>query len=60
MLLFVDGQSFECSAEVASFAELLCSKDRFTVDRDLAASQPALELLTILFDQGSLAFEPEE
>lgn len=59
VLLFVDGQSFECSAEVAAFAELLCSTDCFTLDRGMAASRPVLELLRTLFDQGSLAFEYE-
>ena len=59
MLLFVDGQSFECSGEAASFAEMLCANDCFTVDHELGKSTRVLELLRTLFDRGSLTFESE-
>ena len=60
VMLFIDGQSFACSGELASFAETLCAHDSFTLDREMGTSQPLLELLSTLFDQGSLAFEPED
>ncbi len=59
VLLFVDGQSFECSGEAASFAEMLCANDCFTVDHELGKSTRVLELLRTLFDRGSLTFESE-
>ncbi|WP_137681689.1 cupin domain-containing protein [Aurantiacibacter suaedae] len=60
LLLFVDGQSFECSGDVVAFTELVCSNDCFTLDRDVAASPPVLTLLKTFFDQGSLAFDTED
>ncbi|MGH8598062.1 MAG: JmjC domain-containing protein, partial [Gammaproteobacteria bacterium] len=35
VLLFVDGQCFECANETVAFAEQLCAQDRITIDPDL-------------------------
>ncbi len=59
VLLFVDGESFECAGETRIFAERLCAQDRVEADADLAGSEAALALVAALLNQGSLAFEPE-
>lgn len=59
LLLFVDGQCFECAEETAAFAEILCALDRITVASDLIQSDAAMTLIASLFNQGSLAFEFE-
>jgi 50S ribosomal protein L16 3-hydroxylase len=60
VLLFVDGECFECAGEAAALAEQLCAGDRFVVDRAVMAAEPAAELLATLCNQGSIAFEAEE
>lgn len=60
VLLFVDGESFECAEETAAFAEMLCARERVTVDPKLTQSGAAMELIIALFNQGSVAFEAED
>jgi 50S ribosomal protein L16 3-hydroxylase len=60
ILLFVDGECFECRDETVAFAELLCARDHITVDPELAQSNAAMELVAQLFNQGSVAFEAED
>jgi len=60
LLLFADGECFECSDETAAFAEQLCAGDRVTIDRGLAKSEPAMALVVKLFNQGSLGFIGDE
>lgn len=60
VLLFVDGECFECAGEAAALAEQLCASDRFVVDRAVIAAEPAAELLATLCNQGSIAFEAED
>lgn len=57
VLLFVDGECYECAGEVAGFAELLCAQDDVKVTAALAASNAAMSLIAALFNQGSIAFE---
>lgn len=58
VLLFVDGQGFDCSGEAALLAEQLCAAGHgLIVDTSLAGSAPAVALITSLIAQGSLAFE---
>lgn len=54
LVLFVDGQSFECAGDRASFAERLCAGDY--VETGWPASPELLDLIAVLVDQGSLAF----
>jgi len=58
--LFVDGESYDCRAETATFAEILCAQDRFEADRALAGSDAAVALIAQLYNQGSLAFADED
>lgn len=59
VLLFVDGHCFECAEDTIAFAEQLCAQDRIAVDPTLMKSDSAMELIASLFNQGSVAFDPE-
>src|SRR3546814_2988951 len=59
VLLFVDGECFECVNETSAFAEQLCAQDRVRIDPDLMKSDSAMALIAKLFNQGSVAFEQE-
>ena len=60
ILLFIDGESFECTSEVAHFAKRLCAQTRIEVDPALMHSEAALALIAALHDQGSVAFDSED
>lgn len=60
VMLFVDGHCFDCEGAVAALAKKVCSKDRFALDSDMTLPPEALELLTRLFNLGSLAFDPSQ
>ena len=60
VLLFIDGNRFECNGETAALAEQLCAQSRIAVDAHLLKSSPALALLTTLYNQGCLAFDDDE
>jgi len=60
VLLFVDGDCFECAGEIAAFAECLCGQDRMTIDPGLLQSDAVMELVAALFNQGSVAFDQQE
>ena len=60
VLLFVDGQCFECADETAAFAEQLCRQHPMTPDPNLAQSAATLELISKLYNQGSMAFACED
>ena len=57
VLLFVDGQSFECAKETAAFAERLCAQTSFLVDRKLVKSDAVMTLIADLMNQGSVIFD---
>lgn len=59
VVLFVDGRSFECSAETTALAAQLCAHDRIEIDSNLLESDAALILIATLFNQGSLAFDAD-
>ena len=59
VLLFVDGECFECSEQTAAFAEMLCAQDCVTTQPNLANSPAAMELIAQLINQGSVAFDGE-
>ncbi|MEE9434678.1 MAG: cupin domain-containing protein [Sphingorhabdus sp.] len=59
LLLFVDGECFECAKEMALFAQQLCSQDRLEIDPELLKSDPVVTLLVKLYNQGSVAFARE-
>lgn len=57
LLLFVDGECFECTGAVRVLAEQLCASDRLSIDAELAKSDEAAGLIAQLFNRGSVAFE---
>jgi 50S ribosomal protein L16 3-hydroxylase len=57
ILLFVDGQCFECAGDIAVLAERICARPTLIVDSGLAALPPVAALIATLVDQGSLAFD---
>ncbi|MFT4027484.1 MAG: cupin domain-containing protein [Novosphingobium sp.] len=59
LLLFVDGECFDCTGEAARFAERLCAEERIVVVPELAGSDAAVELVVQLMNQGSIAFAEE-
>jgi 50S ribosomal protein L16 3-hydroxylase len=52
--LFVDGESYDCTGDLAGFAKALCADARIVSIPDAANG-----LVQTLFNQGSVAFEPE-
>jgi 50S ribosomal protein L16 3-hydroxylase len=60
VLLFVDGECFECAAETTAFAEQLCALDQIALDPQLTKSQVTMALIVHLINQGSVAFEDED
>jgi len=60
ILLFVDGDCFECAEDTAKLAERLCAQDRIVVDPALMASDAAMALAVTLYNQGSVAFDEED
>jgi 50S ribosomal protein L16 3-hydroxylase len=55
--LFVDGDSFDCAGETATFAERLCSTACVSGDVGLSGSAAAMALIARLLNQGSVAFD---
>jgi 50S ribosomal protein L16 3-hydroxylase len=57
VLLFVDGECFECTGGVAALAEQICAQDYIELG---AAPDAALELIMTLINNGSLALGDED
>ena len=60
VMLFVDGQCFECAGETVTLVESLGAQDRITVAPELINSDSVMALIEQLINQGSLAFDQEE
>lgn len=60
VLLFADGECFECTGESAALAEHLCAQARVSPDPGLADAEGAASLIATLINQGSLAFDQDE
>ena len=56
LLLFVDGECFECAGEAARFAKAICAQERLAGNAALGGCAEVVALLVQLFNQGSLAF----
>ncbi len=54
VVLFVDGESYDCAGEIATMAEILCAQTRITLSPKMMKFDAAIELITKLFNQGSL------
>jgi 50S ribosomal protein L16 3-hydroxylase len=57
LLLFVDGEVFECGEESADLAERICAQDRVNVGPGLFESEEATALIEALLNRGGLAFD---
>ncbi len=57
LVLFVDGETFECGAETSALAEAICANDSLTLD---IVSDAACELLLTLGNMGSVAFVDDD
>lgn len=60
VLLFVDGEVYECAGDTADFAEHLCAGAMKQTAGLLAGSADAVALITTLINLGSLAFDTED
>ena len=60
VLLFVDGECFECAGEAADFAETVCAQDTVTAAPELSKSDATMTLIAQLINQGSVAFEIDD
>lgn len=60
ILLFVDGQSFDCTGDAAIAAEQICAEPFFALNPQHAASGPVASLVAALINQGSLAFDEDD
>ncbi|WP_338468532.1 cupin domain-containing protein [Novosphingobium sp. ZN18A2] len=56
VLLFADGECFECAGDSALFAKALCAQVRFVPDSGLARNDDALRRIARLCTSGSIAF----
>ncbi len=57
LLLFVDGECFECEGEAAVLAEGICARDAIKVHRELPTSKSVMALMAKLIDFGSMGIE---
>jgi len=57
LVMFVDGEMFECGAETSALAEAICANDSLTLD---IVSDAACELLLALGNMGSVAFVDDD
>lgn len=60
VMLFVDGDCFDCRGDTAALAEQLCAVPVVELDPALAVSTPVVLLIATLIDRGNLAFDGEE
>ena len=60
VVLFVDGELFDCVEEMARFAEQLCAHDAIAPDASVIQSDRAMAVIARLYNQGSIAFELED
>lgn len=58
--LFVDGEAYDCVADVAAFARLLCAQPSVAADAVPGKSEAVLGLVTALIDSGALALEAQD
>ncbi len=60
LLLYVDGESYECSDEARDFAETLCASTRIDIDPRSTPARPTRELIKALVNRGCIAFEGDD
>lgn len=57
VVLFVDGESFDCTDESSTFAEAICAQESVPVESPWLQSDTVMDLAVLLFNQGSVACE---
>lgn len=60
LLLFVDGECFDCGADTAPLAEAICAAPDIAVTPAWQQSDAAIALIAALYNQGSIAFEEQD
>jgi 50S ribosomal protein L16 3-hydroxylase len=60
VLLFVDGECFECKGEGGVFAELLCATEQVTMIQPMTNSEAVVAILVRIFNQGSMVFDTDD
>jgi len=60
ILLFVDGQCFECEGETSAFAEQICAEDCIPLALSLTESTLVNDLILKLLNGGSVAFARDD
>ena len=60
VLLFVDGEVFECAGEVAAFAEALCAGEWVMVASPMIEFDAVMQVVMQLFAQGAVGFNPDD
>jgi 50S ribosomal protein L16 3-hydroxylase len=57
VLLFVDGECFDCAGEAAAFAETVCGQRNICMSSGILASPEVMALLATLLRQGCVALD---
>lgn len=60
VLLFVDGERFDCMNEVATFAESICADRQVAIGPDALHSAPVAALIVQLVNAGAMSFDDDE
>jgi 50S ribosomal protein L16 3-hydroxylase len=60
VMLFVDGECFDCTAELAAFAMLLCADGELVITPSPPPSDASIALIAALVNQGSAAFAEDD
>jgi 50S ribosomal protein L16 3-hydroxylase len=60
VVLFVDGETFPCNAELAPLAEQICAAPTLPIGIEILKSPASMALLLALYHQGSLVFEDDD
>lgn len=58
--LFVDGESHDCSGDVAVLAKQICAAESIVIDPALAGTDAAMALVATLYNEGSVSFLSED
>jgi 50S ribosomal protein L16 3-hydroxylase len=56
VLLFVDGECFECQEEMAAFAEMLCEQEHVEVSANFFKVDTVMALTMALYNEGKVGF----
>lgn len=54
---FADGQAYDCQADAANFAQIICSADIAEIPKNLEGNPAAMQLAVTLYNRGCLIFD---